>query len=191
MREDFFHSMHLPEQHWDCKLSHVDSDFSYVSLIEDYIAEIRTNIENGLGLFLFGPHSSGKSGLAAIILKAALVEAESVGLWIRGSHIARYRIEGTLYDNDTTMYQRCLDVPILVIDELIVRGDSRAEPLMEDLIRERIDDKRSLIITSNITPAKLKTNYQGIAEVLVEATTPVKIQGTNFREQMRNGRTGP
>jgi len=191
MKEDFFYSMHLPEQHWDCKLAAIDSDSSYVSLIEDYLAEIRTNIEKGLGLFLFGPHSSGKSGLAAIILKAALVEAEAVGLWIRGSRIAQYRIEDTLYDDATTMYQRCLDVPILVIDELIVRGDSKAEPLMEELIRERIDAKRSLIITSNITPKKLQENYRGIAEVLVEAAEPIKIEGTNFREKMRNGRTGP
>ena len=191
MKDEFLSAMHLPEQHWDCTLDQISPELSYVSTIQDYVANIGENLDNGRGLLLFGPHSSGKSGVAAIVLKAALVKTQQVGLWIRGSHVAGHKIEEDLYDADTTMYERCLEVGLLVIDELILRGTSKAENFVEELIRERVDTRGSMILTTNLTPAQVKDTHPGIAEVLVEAVEPVKIKGTNFRNKIKDGWSGP
>jgi DNA replication protein DnaC len=183
--------MHLPEQHWDCTLDQVSPDLSYVPTIQTYIDNIGENLDKGRGLLLFGPHSSGKSALAAIALKAALVKTKHLGLWIRGSHVAGHKIEEDLYDADTTMYERCLEVELLVMDELILRGTSKAENFVEELIRERVDTCGAMIITTNLTPKQVKDTHPGIAEVLLEAVEPVKIEGTNFRKKIKDGWSGP
>ena len=190
MKDEFLSAMHLPEQHWDCTLDQISPELSYVSTIKDYVANIGDNLDKGRGLLLFGPHSSGKSALAAIALKAALVKCQKVGLWVRGSHIAGHKIEEDLYDSDSTMYERCHEVPLLVIDELILRGTSKAEHFVEELIRERVDERGAMILTTNSTPRQLKDTHPGIAEVLIEAVEPVKIEGTNFRKKIKDGWSG-
>lgn len=180
--------MQIPEVHWRAKLANVPKELAYLPKLQQYVAEIDKNVGNGQGLYLFGPFGRGKSALGSILLKAAACKGY-IGLWIRAKMIPTYVIEKTPFDDEMTVYDRALSVPLLVIDELQMRGnDTRfTESSAEDLLRLRIDDKKATVITSNLTVKELSAQWPSLYSVLQQAVYPVKIDGHDFRAAM-NGR---
>jgi len=175
--------MRIPQKHWGAKLSLIPDRCEHKKIVSNYVANIEDHLyEDSRGLLLFGNYSVGKSALAAIILKAAMAAGE-VGLWISSRDIPTYVIQNTPFDDNVTVYDRAHKVRALVIDELIIRDDIKyTEQSIETLIRRRVDECLMTILTTNHAPAAIKEKYPALAEVLLEATTPVRVSGHNFRE---------
>jgi len=132
-------------------------------------------------MLLLGDYSTGKSGCAAIMLKAAAAHG-FIGLWVRARELPKFVVEKTSFDEDATVIQRAERVPILVIDEVQIRAKlAYAEEAVEMLVRQRIDDQLCTILTTNHPIEELKKKYRALTEALTEAVEPVIVSGYNFR----------
>jgi len=83
------------------------------------------------------------------------------------------------------MRDRALEVPLLVVDEVILRGkDQFRETVVEDLIRERTNRMAATVVTTNLSPTKISDVYPALAAVMKEAMLPVKVSGHDFRADL-------
>jgi DNA replication protein DnaC len=180
----------IPEVHWGASLADIPNTCRHKKPVRDYLDSITDNVNKASGVLFFGEYSSGKSALAAICLKAAAVKG-IVSYWVVARDIPGLAIEKPLFEPGVTVYERCLSVPLLVVDELQVRAEIRGiEQFVEMLIRARVDAKRCTILTTNHTPAYLAEKFPAMYAVLQEAVTPIKVTGHDFRKGIANKRSG-
>lgn len=175
--------LHIPQVHIKAVLDKIPGNPKHKKTLESYVNNIKKNVDKGQGLFLHGEYSRGKSALAAICLKAAYGQCGYIGLWIKAGDIPNYIINEIQFDSEETYYERCLSVPLLVIDEFKLRKDIKfTENSVEDLVRARIDLQKSTIITTNVSLKQLEEEYPAFHVVLQEGLYPIKIQGHDFRK---------
>jgi len=173
----------IPKRHWHCTLAQIPDHCKHKPEILRWIGNIDANIANAHGLLLAGEFSRGKSGTASILLKAAAAHGY-IGLWLRARDLPGYVIEKTWFDDDQLVIDRARTVPILVIDELQIRDQvAYSEQAVEMLVRQRIDDMRCTIITTNYSTDELKQKYPALTEAMREAVRPVIVAGHDFRAQ--------
>lgn len=184
MRDDLFSRAKIPRNHWDCLLSKIPTTASHYEAIARYLDNISENLKEGRGLYFSNQAGRGKSGAAAIIAKCALAHRHSV-LWIESEKVVTYSIgrDEYLFDEDQTVIQRAETCDLLILDEFYVDAKARkSEQYVERLVRTRIDDKKATILTSNVSPASLKTRYPLLYSVLTEVTEFVNFDSkVNFR----------
>lgn len=185
LRVEHLQRMMIPELYYNCRLSQIPDELCpHKKVIRKYIDNIEMNLVKGRGLLLYGEYSQGKSGLGSILLKAAAAHCQ-IGLWIRSDNIPGYVIDGTMFDKDFTMYERALEVPLLVIDELIIGETSRkADVYVEGLIRQRVNERQATIVTTNIAPKDLEKRFPALTAVMKEALFPVRVFGYDFRSKI-------
>jgi DNA replication protein DnaC len=184
--ERLFTATRLPKNHWECSIAQIPS-LPYKPLVVDWVDKVKENIEEGKGILLYGKHGSGKSGIAAIMLKAAL--SKRIGaLWVAAEAIYDYRLnqDTILYSDSTSLWDRMMTVPLLVVDDMLVRNrkDQKSqwiEMTLEMLIRRRTDSKLCTIITTNEDLSKIKSEVLALFSILKEATTPINVVGHDFR----------
>lgn len=181
-----FEVVNLPKNHWECRLSEIP-ELPYKAVLEDWIQSIRQNVQDGKGLFLYGKFGTGKSGAAAILVKAAIAKTLSC-LWVAAESLPDYKIreQEFWFSEETTMMERIRAVSLLVIDDVVIRElkdqkNQWLETSLEMVIRRRMDQKLCTVITSNHNPEYIKTNVPAIASILKECCLPVRVEGKNFR----------
>lgn len=185
---DIMKLMRVPRNLWGAKLSEIPGEnvCKHKPIIERYVKNILYNLYEGHGLYLYGDYSQGKSAISSIILKAAATY-RNIGLFIKAHDVPSYYIDDIYYNMEQTMLERAISVPILVVDELIIKtGSGKAEAYVEQLIRQRIADNQSTVITTNLTTNSLKEKYPALVAVMQEALYPVHVSGHNFREEIFN-----
>ena len=184
MSEELLRRARIPSNHWDCLLSEIPDEMEYKPFIVQYTDEISANLGSGSGLYIWGPHSSGKTGLASIICKAALNKGH-MPLWIAAEKIPEYMCEDIYFDSDTLMRDRLYQVPLLVLDDLRLRSQQNLksdwiERWLESIVRRRMDGKLCTIITSNNNKAAL-AKIEAFYAICKEALTLVEVRGHEFR----------
>lgn len=176
--------MCIPKTYWYCKLAEIPDECPHKKLLEKYVSKIEFNVNEGHGLLLWGDYGQGKTGLTSIILKAG-ASVGIIGLWIRAANVIKYVMEKVRFDANETMLERAYNVDLLVLDELVLYGDDRqSDTVIENLIRERINEKKTTIITTNLNPAGLREKYPALSNVLQESVFPIRVSGHNFRQDL-------
>jgi len=181
--------MNLPRNHWDVKLTEISDKASHKVFITEYVESITTNLKNGRGLYISGKHSTGKSGMSSICLKAAASKGY-IGLWLSCDQIPKYIMEKYEFDEQQSVIERAETVPILVLDEFVLnvsvdKGKKYArigerERMIEMLVRRRIDHKRSTIITANVGPNTFEEVYPSFYKVVTEAVDFIQTDPTKL-----------
>jgi len=172
----------LPRLYWEATMQQVPETAPYRGAIRRYGTEMPRWLRDGVGLYLWSAeNSTGKTALACILAMHALKLGRSV-LFVRAQELKDGRIESVVFEDRTTLWDRVGAVDLLVLDDLgkEYRGTSSqyAETLMEDVVRSRVQQQRSTILTSNISPDKLKDEYSmDMKEVLREAMLVVPVPG--------------
>ena len=173
----------IPENLWNCTLERIPDTLAYKNVIEDRLKELSKILAAGTGFYLWGEYGRGKSAIAAIFLMQVLALGK-MGFWVNAKKIPQYAIEKTSWESQT-IYERAMEVPLLVIDEFQIRPEIKfQESIVEDWVRERIDAKRSTIITTNISPKQLEKSFPAMHNVVQEAMIPVWIIGKDFRAEI-------
>lgn len=184
----------IPENHRGCLLKNIPNGVEYKQKIVDYIENIKHHLAHGQGLYLWGEYGSGKTGLAAIICKAALSRG-FVPLWVNAERIPSYMCEDIMFSEDTPMRDRMFSVDILVIDDYRIRDQRAAksdwiERWLESVIRRRLDDKKVTIITSNTAPQQL-AKLKAVFSISTEAMEFIEIEGHDFRSETAASKPQP
>lgn len=181
LTEDHLKRMYIPRVHWGARVALIHGE--HREKIVQYVDNIVENIGVPKGLLLFGKNSSGKSAIAAIILKAAACHG-FLGFWLIHRKLPEYEVEKTPFDEDQTIIERARTCPILVLDELLIRDTVRGtETMAEGLIRERVDRQLCTVITTNLTPDVVKAKYRELAAALMECVVPLKVDGKDYRAE--------
>ena len=172
-----------------------DQVYSHLETIED-------NILAGKGLYLYGPNGTGKSYVASILLKKAVILHKLRSYWITPHEIreAFFYRHDFLWDKTAriSVYYHMMDVQHLVIDDLGKEYHGHSgyyETCIKTLVRARYDDNKVTTITSNMTPEEVTKYYGGSFGSLVgEYMIPVVLQGEDIRKigykelEVKNGR---
>lgn len=183
---DHLNRMLIPKKFWYAKLAEIPDECNHKEFVIKYIDKIGQNVDDGLGLLLWGDYGRGKSALGSIVLKAAATFGK-LGLWVRAANLPKFIIEKVKFDSDILMSERILSVKILLLDEVLVRGDDRySDTVIEDVVRERVNENLCTVITTNLSPDIFGTKYPALASVLKEAVYPVRVSGFDFRQQIRD-----
>ena len=178
---DALERMGIPKNHWEVSWDAIPRELPHKRTILNYAITISASIQEGTGFYLHGEYGVGKSALAALLLRTA-ASCGHIGYWVRARSLPEYIIKDVMFDEEMTVSLRCLTVPLLVIDEFQLVGASGfTEYTTEELIRMRLDDMKSTIVTSNVDPITLHAKYPAMASACREKLQALKIQGHNFR----------
>ncbi len=183
----------ISEKYWDFTFRNLlkkfldDNEFALL-IIKKYCENIEKMIEEGIGLFIQGPKGLAKTALSSYILKEALKKDFSV-YSIRMSHLTKLLIE-SFKDSSKAELLKWIkeEVKLLLIDE--IEKDFRVGEINSFTgthINEFFDDiynkKKSLLVTSNITKAKLKTVHAENVVDRFEELGDVILIGESYRRQ--------
>ena len=131
----------------------VDMDPAITRQIRAFVRDIRSNLDAGKSLWLFGEVGTGKTSLAMLISKAALEAGRSVAIYSMPRLLADIR--STFDDRSDTSYSELFDrltsVDLLHIDD--VGAEKTSDWVLEQLyaiINERWQEERSIVITTNL-----------------------------------------
>jgi DNA replication protein DnaC len=163
-----------------------------------YVDHLKENLRDGIGLLLVGGHGIGKTYQACAIAKEALkLTPRVLYIGIRDLiQVYRPTDEFTdaslrMFDDDISMETALRNRRFLVIDDLGQEyrgsGSGYSELCIVSLIRHRIQNRRSTVITTNFTvPQLMQTYKEGFMSLLQEGLVTVPLKGEDRRREARN-----
>jgi DNA replication protein DnaC len=182
--------MGLGERYWPARLAKLSEHQR--AKINDYVSSLDKYIRQGVGLYLWGENSRGKTYIASALCK-----------YVWGMYrVASYLITAPdLYDatksdypahegSEETVLGRAQKVRFLVIDDLGREYRAKTgffESELSSILRNRIRSKKTTVITSNLDPKRIAPIYgESVFELLKSSMRDRKLVGENWRE--REGR---
>ena len=157
--------MMIPERYWQVKLSGVEAmaeahgvaDVPLADVLKGYIAKLEEMVLAGSGLLLFGNNGRGKT--AALVWLAMQIRRRGYRvLYVETAKLKSYKIERTRYDATQTIWERMMEVDVLVLDDLgkgVSDSKGFMQELVDELVRTRGAHLRPTLISTNVAPAKL------------------------------------
>jgi hypothetical protein len=162
-------------------------------IVQQYVQEdnIGWNMDQGIGLYLYGPNGTGKSLMASILLRRTLASGYS-GHWT-SFHEMRSAKTNTWKDEGRSEWfnRKILATSVLVIDDPGQEGKTEksleySRTILDEVIRHRMQASLVTIITSNQTPENFRLLYGGAVDSLIqERMIPVSVPGEDYRPNMR------
>lgn len=179
--------LNLPERHWRARFDAVQ-DGKHKEIVRRYLEQLPSMLASGVGLMLWGSNGVGKTSAAAVIAKESMRLGRTC-YFTRASDFRDCVFGYEMFDPYITVRQRAREVDLLVLDDLGKEGaDQRgsAERLFEDLIRQRVAEKRSTIITTNLSKKDFVSPEKGgyrtsFIAALKGTVLPVRFEGEDMR----------
>lgn len=159
-----------------------------VSVVRRYVQDIEAQLDEGKGLWLFGPHGTGKTTLAMLVSKCALDAGRTVAIYSLPRLLAEIRT--TFDDGSVSSYTELIDrltaVDLLHIDD--VGAEKTSDWVLEQLyaiVNARYEDERAIILTTNLIEADELADQVGQRTVsrLEEMCTVLPVVGADLRRQ--------
>jgi len=182
--------MNLGRRYYEATLESVP-DSTHRRVVEKYLDEFPQMEKQGIGVYLWGANSVGKTYLASAVLKE-LLKRNKLSYVITADVLKSIYIDGKRFDGNQTVVQRVESIPVLLIEdvgkEYSGKGSGWAELNFENLLRHR---SRNLLITwmtSNLSPAQLLDRYkQSAMALMLESMLAVEVQGKDWRKEIARG----
>lgn len=182
---DHLRLMNIGKRFWDATRDSLTE--SQQESVGNYLVKLDDHVRQGMGLFLWGGNSIGKSYVGAVLCKAVwglhrvpsfcVTAAELKDAWIEDKPL--------FLESRETFCGRASSVRFLVIDDLgrEHRANSGfAENKYGALLRQRSRDKKTTVITTNLDPTSYEKIYGKAAfELARECMIVRKMGGSNFR----------
>ena len=179
--------MQIPARFWESEIDQIPAPAKGV--VERYLAQLDSMLHGGVGLLLWGGNGRGKTSAAVCIAKA-IRETGATVLFVTAEQLRQGKIDGEMYDSDSTLWERATEVDCLVLDELgkEYRGRSdHSERLMDRLFRVRSGENLVTIVTTNVVLQDLKKHYNpSMLALFKEMFYAVKVEGPDMREGKRD-----
>ena len=148
---DDLHKARIPEHYAPCRLSLIPDSAAYKAPLAAYIKDLVQRVKTGSNIVFHGPHGSGKTTAAIILLKGTMsfngqtlmVLADEVCDLIRSRAIFNE-------ENRVTFQRQMQDVDLLLIDDLnFKRLRPWEKDAIETLVRRRAGEGLTTFITTN------------------------------------------
>jgi DNA replication protein DnaC len=180
--------MNLGRRYWSSNLSLLTSEQE--EALGSYPDKLGQAIVDGVGVFLWGPNSTGKSFIAAALCIEATARFRVSSYIIRAAELKEAFIKDypANTDSNETVLERVNYVTFLVIDDLgkeYRTASGFSETAFGSLLRDRCRRKLPTSITSNLGPDEFLTVYgPSTGELAKECMIPIKLEGTSRREKI-------
>lgn len=181
---DWWLAANVPPRYKDALIVDHLPRYSYTKFLRGWGVQMRRNLCEGNGLFLWGESGHGKTHCAVALAKFAkrygasiyLVDARNL-LEYKLSHVDESRFRQDF--SDVTRWENVLSVQFLVLDDL---GHEHAKDfgvsLVEELIRFRNGHELSTIVTSQLSEGEIVDAYnQATLNVLRDRSLTLEIYG--------------
>jgi DNA replication protein DnaC len=165
----------VPQRKWCADLDKIDPKLDYVAPVRAYLDDLENNLKYGNGLLLYGPYRSGKSCIAATVVREVAAH-KCRAFWIEADELMRG------WDKEDGRYRRARNAHLLVVDDLGIEG-SASYPLevIGKALRYRLERACATIITTNMTPEKLLDHYgEKLVALMKECLTLVYVDGMDW-----------
>lgn len=150
----------IPSDYWDLRFKDLEVDTLYKKIVGSMIDNIDSAIEQGLGLFFTGERGIGKTSLQCEIGKKAVVERYNVYY-----NIAQNIIDDR-FTEDQLVLKRLKTADLILIDELdkvLMREKSNIPKQIENLLRELLPNKKSIILCTNLNEEEVEERFEIIS----------------------------
>jgi len=177
-----FMRMNLPQELWCAKVQNVPEAIR--ADITSYLVQIGENVSRGTGLFLAGKAGVGKSGIAALVAKEARIQGYTaffITVW-EFREAVRARL---MFDDELSVFDRCRDVAVLVLDDLALPDVKEAYTggrFLEGLIAHRGSRHRITVITTRLSNEALTTDADSLNQTIKTYMVRRNVAGPDLRE---------
>jgi hypothetical protein len=162
-----------------------------IETIKKYIANLETNIADGVGLWFHSPPGLAKSSLICNILKKAIDKGFNP-YFGRASHFISMKFQIARNDTEAKDLLRHIfdSINILAIEELdkvylTTKPDSFGRELFYELLSDLYDAKIALLVSSNTIRDKCETRFPTFIQDRFRYLEDVPIFGESGRKKVR------
>jgi len=141
----------------------------WLQAAQGFIGHLEANLRIGQSMMFHGRSGSGKSSIAWLMMKSALWNNFNAHALLATSIVDRLYMWRNDQDRLDRWNRRMRNCELLVIDDLGKESGGSTEVVnqaIESLITRRADDRRSTLITTNLTQDQLKVRYPDSMEAL-------------------------
>lgn len=199
LEERDFELMHVPERYRELDWDRVVAGEMTLEALSKYRAKLKKAWDKGLGLYIWGPNGSGKTAVGCLLLSEFRSHGQPA-LFIRANRMfASAFKDERLSDDKPSLWRHVHEVPVLLIDDFgknyrDMKGYSDLQ--FEGLLRDRYDNRLVTLITSNITPDRIRDEdgdwglKESTLSILGSVAVPLKVDGKDHRKDEREGLDG-
>lgn len=187
----------IPKKYWDFTFRNLTKEYIKnnelpLKIIKGYTDKVKSMAEKGVGLYIQGTHGLAKTALSYYILKEGLKQ-DLVCYSISMSQLTKLLFDIRLEANRDRLEWIKRDVELLVIEEIekdhnIDQSTTFLGALINDFFRALYDNKKALIVNSNLTKKALRESKIHAINVVdrFEELVDVVLVGNSFRRQDEN-----
>ena len=171
---------------------HCGADAAAKGQVQNYLLErnIDWHMEQGTGLYLYGPRGTGKSLMASLFLRRTLSLGYS-GHWAAFSDLRSAKTNDWKEAERSEWFNtKARSSTVLVIDDPGQENKSEksldfSRTVLDEIIRYRMSASLPTVITSNQTPEDFRLLYGGNVDSLIqERMIPLFVPGIDYRPQV-------
>jgi DNA replication protein DnaC len=190
--------MMIPPRYWRVSLQSVEAtakahgseEASLKEVLAAFVSKLDSQVAAGAGLLLYGNNGRGKT--AALVWLAMQARRRGyTALYVETAKLKQYKIERTAFSDSESMWERALDVDVLVLDDLgkgVSDSKGFMQELVDELIRTRGAHLRTTLISTNIEPAKLVNEdflKKSTLAMMQEMVVFLHVSGEDLRARTR------
>ncbi len=192
-----FLQANIPKKYWEFDLRNLTKEFCdenklALNILKKYASKIKEMTLEGVGLYIQGSHGLAKTALGYYLLKEGL-KKDLTCYSISMSHLTKILFDISIDENKEKINFLKNKVDLLLIDEIekdynVDKPTSYLGSLVNDFFRSIYDNKKSLIITSNLPKKDLESKKIHASNVVdrFEELVDVILVGKSFRKQNTN-----
>lgn len=180
--------INLGKRYWPSRLSTLTSEQQ--KALGSYPSKFGSALLNGVGLFLWGVNSAGKTHIASALCIEAVEKFRVSSYMIRAAELkdAWIKDHPAHEGSDETVLERVQQVRFLVIDDLgkeYRTNSGFSEASFGSLLRDRARNKLVTCITTNQDPKEFVFTYgTSTGELLKECMLPIKVPSAQHRDRL-------
>lgn len=171
---------------WDKEIEDFLGDENAKNKVTKYIS---TLVKHSKGIFFLGNNGTGKTYLMNCIMKEGIKKNFKVKVVSLNGILEKFTA-GWYDEKEKANFQKdILEVDLLGIDDIgkeIRNKSGLSEMVFDNMIRYRVQRKKTTILTSNMLPKEIREVYgDSLASLFNEFVELIKVDGEDFRFKKR------
>lgn len=181
--------MNIGRRYWGASISSVGDLTAHGKIIRKYVEQVDLMTSRGIGMYLWGNNSRGKTYSACALLKE-IYKSGYTTYCVMADQLRSIYIDRQMFDPEMTVVQRVEQVEVLLIEDLgkeyTGKGSGWAELCFENLLRKRTRELKPTFITTNLSPKDFGERYKESAQAIcLEGMIACQVKGVDHRKQIQ------
>lgn len=165
----------IPRGYWDAQIQAVsDTDLGRrMSLV---LQDVSNMLKEGRGVLIAGSICTGKTTFSGILLREALHHGAMAQYVRAATMFSQWEAVAYKEQYGKTLRYKFLRAHFAVIDDLGTENpNDRTRALLENALRERLDEKKSTVLVTNMNFEDLQTVYSPAILSVIERVCPKQL----------------